>query len=822
MANLHLQIQRIEQICCFQLSCGNGQQLNVTIPYPKNLSIFYQDWQRTYLSYYKQYDNKTELRGRIVDSGTIETPTVDLHAKLVQTEAKLLSEFHNWLRGGELYEIRAEIAKFHNSSVNSEVTVDIFLTCNTLELERLPWEAWEIGAEFSISLAQIRFVRKPLNIHHGLKITKRHPGKVRILVILGDETGLNFEAEKKEIANFKKIADVTFIGWQPEISIQELKNKIKNAIEFHKGWDILFFAGHSNETNLTGGEIGIAPNTSLSISEISSALTTATNKGLQFALFNSCSGLSIANNLIDLGLRQVAVMREPIHNKVAEEFFLRFLKTLSEFKDVHEALILASQYFKQEKNLTYPSAYLIPSLFRHPDAPLFRLEPFGIKQRLKKIIPNYKEAVALVALLIASSPTLPIQNFFLEKRLWTQAVYRHATEQFPSQQEPEVVLLQIDNEFIRDKEKLTNYKPINYTSLSKLINKLRAKNADVIGIDYLLDLTQKERDGILAQSFQNAVNYSPQPTWLVFPRTKDKNDAWLYVLPKIASPNWSLQGEVKFRLGYMELLQSSKPSLEVQSSEPSLEGMHFIYLLTLAHQLQQLPNSPQPQLNSDKNFWEILDNHIKKQNLQQKTILKTGRTHPQGLTKISYLLQQMWLHPIVDFSIPPNQIYQRISASELIEDKNIPNNLQRKIVIVGAGGYREAGIEDGGDNFPLSSAVAYWRQQENNSSTVLTGSEAHAYMVHHLLNQRLVIPIPEIWMSLLAIFLGKYLLYLIQRFPNRKWVWLIILTLSTTIYGILSLQIYLSSIAILLPWFFPSLTVWLYVTPQILKRKAYE
>jgi CHASE2 domain-containing sensor protein len=817
MSNFHLQIQRIDQICNFQLSWGKGQQLNVTIPYPQSLNILYQDWQRTYLNYYKQYDDgsteRTEIRGRVANSGIIQTPNVDLHAKLVQAEAKLLSEFHKWLRSGELYEIRSAIANHHESSVNSSITINVFLTCNTLELERLPWEAWEIGQEFSLSLTKIRIVRKPLNIHHGLKIINRHPGKVRILVIWGDESGLDFAAEKKAIANFRKIADVTFIGWQPEINIQELKTQIKNAIESDSGWDILFFAGHSNETALTGGEIAIAHNVTLSISEIAPALTNAIAKGLQFALFNSCKGLSIANNLIDLGLSQVAIMREPIHNKVAEEFFLRFLKTLAEFKDVHEALISASQYLKQEKNITYPSTYLIPSLFRHPDAPLFRLEPFGIKQRLKKIIPNRKETVALLALLIASSPTLPIQNFLLEKRLWTQAVYRHATEQFPSQQEPQVVLLQIDNEFIREKEKLTNYKPINYTSLSKIINKLRAKNADVIGIDYLLDLTQNERDRILAESVQNAVNSTLQPTWFIFPRTKDKNGAWLYVLPKIASPNWSLQGEVKFHLGYMQLLQSSKPSLE---------GMHFIYLLTLTHQLQQLPNPPQPQLSSDKHFWEILENHIQKQNLQQQTILKAGRNHLQVLTKISYLLQQMWLHPIVDFSIPPNQIYQRISASELMEDKNIPNNLQQRIVIVGAGGYREAGIEDGGDNFPLPSAIEYWRQQENNLSTVLTGSEAHAYMVHHLLNQRLVIPIPEIWMAALAIFLGKYLLYLIQIFPNRKWVWLVILSLSTTIYGILSLQIYLSSIAILLPWFFPSLTVWLYVTPQLFKRKAHE
>ncbi|MBD2213049.1 CHASE2 domain-containing protein [Nostoc linckia FACHB-104] len=822
MPNLYLQIQRIDQICSFQLSWGQGQQLNVTIPYPQNLNFLYQDWQRAYLNYYKQYPDKTQLRGRVADSGIIKTPTVDLHAKLVQAEAKLLSEFHNWLRSRELYEIRSAIAtanprenkrNISQSSASDESKIDLFFTCNTPDLERLPWEAWEIGQEFSLSQTKIRFVRKPLNIHHGTKIIKRRPGRMKILLILGDETGLNFDSEKKALASFRNIADVTFIARQADTNIQDWKVKIKETIESKRGWDILFFIGHSQETDLTGGEIKIAPHTALSLSEIAPALSNAIANGLQFALFNSCNGLSIANNLTDLGLSQVAIMREPIHNEVAGEFFLRFLKALAELQDVHEALISVSQYLKQEKNLTYPSTYLIPSLFRHPDAPLFRLEPFGIKQRLKKIIPNRQEAVALLALLIASSPTLPIQNFLLEKRLWTQAVYRHATEQFPSQQEPQVVLLQIDNEFIREKEKLTNYKPINYASLSKIINRLRAKNADVIGIDYLLDLTQKERDRILAKSLENAVNSSLQPTWFVFPRTKDKNDAWLYVLPKIASPNWSLQGEIKFHSGYMQLLQSSKPSLE---------GMHFTYLLTLAHQLQQLPNPPQPQLSSDKHFWEILDDRIQQENLQKQTILKPGRTHPQILTKISYLLQQMWLHPIVDFSIPPNQIYQRISASELIEDKNIPNNLQQRIVIVGAGGYREAGIEDGGDNFPLPSAVAYWRQQENNSSSVLTGSEAHAYMVHHLLNQRLVIPIPDLLMAALAIFLGKYLLYLIQVFPNHKWVWLVILSLSTTIYGILSLQIYLSSIAILLPWFFPSLTVWLYVTPLLIKRKAHE
>lgn len=99
------------------------------------------------------------------------------------------------------------------------------------------------------------------------------------------------------------------MGWQPGQEIAELKAKISAAIADERGWDVLFFAGHSNETVLTGGELAIAPNVSLSISEITPQLLKAKQRGLQFALFNSCSGLTLANSLIDLGLSQVAVMR---------------------------------------------------------------------------------------------------------------------------------------------------------------------------------------------------------------------------------------------------------------------------------------------------------------------------------------------------------------------------------------------------------------------------------------------------------------------------------------------------------------------------------
>jgi CHASE2 domain-containing sensor protein len=817
MTDFYLQIQRIEQVCLFQLSWGNRQQLNVKVFYPENLTLLYKNWQRAYLNYYQN----TPLRGRVVDSGVMKTPSDDWHVKLIQAEAELLLEFHNWLRSAKLYEIRSAIANYHFSSVKSleKMAINIFLSCDSLELERLPWETWETSAEFALALDKIRIVRNPINIHHGVKKKKRTPEKARILVISGDETGLNFKAEKKAIGNLKAIANMTFVGWQPNKNIIELKTEIKDALICKNGWDILFFLGHSNESNLTGGEIGIAPKVSLSISEIAPALTVALSNGLEFALFNSCKGLSIANSLIDLGLSQVAVMREPIHNQVAEEFLLRFLQTLTEYQDVHEALISASQYLKLEKNLTYPSTYLIPSLFRHPDAQLFCLQPSIIKQNIKKIIPNRREAIALSSLLLMSL-LLPVQDILLAQRLRTQAIYRHATGKIAKQAEPQVVLLQIDNESIKQEDEITNSKPISHQYLAKIIDKLKAKNACVIGIDYLLDRNQKERDRILAESLQTAVT-STKPTWFVFPRTQDANGEWLYVLPKIASPNWSLQGEIEFLPGYMELLSESN-SQPSQDKPSNFGSTHFIYLLALSYQLQRLPNPPQPQFNSEVSFWQTLDTYLKKGELANQTILKSTRSHLHPLTQFSYALGQMWLHPIVDYSIPPNQVYKRIPAWQLLKNQDVPDSFEEKIVIVGAGGYREAGIDDGSDNLELPPAVEYWRSQQNYPSSVLTGSEAHAYMLHHLLNQRFVIPIPDFWMVVLAVLLSKYLVSLIQKNPHQRWQWLIILSLCTGIYGIASLQIYLSSVAILLPWFLPSLTIGLYITPELFRRKAHE
>ncbi|MEH2440697.1 CHASE2 domain-containing protein [Nostoc sp.] len=801
----NLKVQQFDQLCAFELSWGKSQQLGVTLAYPDDLNFKYQEWQRIYLRFYN-----TKLRGKVAEIGSFTAPPVDWHSQLVQAEAQLLSEFHHWLRSAELHEIRAKIAQ---STRNDEhPNVDVFLTCNPLDLARLPWEAWEIGTEFSSSSSKIRIVRTPINRRETTSYPNvRRSGKARVLVILGDETGLDFQAEKQAMIFLKSVATVEFIGWQPQESIPELKTNIVQAIASAPGWDILLFAGHSNETNLTGGEIAIAPNTALSISEIAQPLIIAKQRGLQFALFNSCNGLSIANKLIDLGLSQVAVMREPVHNQVAGEFLLEFIKALSEYQDVQESLITAAQHLKLENYLTYPSAYLIPSLFCHPEATLFRLQASGVKRFIQYWQPSRKEAIALTILLLMSL-LLPVQTFLLQWRVWVQAIYRDATNQsITSTNPPPVLLVKIDEDSIV-KAKIPDPKPIDYQYLASLINRLTADKAKVIGIDYLLSRHQPQSDRILAKSIQTAVS-SPNHTLFVFAATRNQNKKLLQPLPEIANFNWSLEGEIEFRPWYVPLL----PHDDFQT-----QPWNFANLLVLGQQLQQIPDRPQPKLDSKTDFFQQVGDFLPSNSKFHQTILQSPRSRLQLITALSYQLWQMWVHPIADFSIPPNQIYHTIPAWKVLENQTPPQDLQQQVVIIIPGGYDEAGIsKDGEDNFTgadLPPAIKYWQPNIN----VFTGGEYHAYMIHHLLTQRLVIPIPDLWLTGIGLLIGKILYLQQNRIQKYRWQWFLLMTILTGFYGIVSLELYISATAILLPWMLPSIGLWGYFAPNFYQLKNHE
>ena len=832
MINVYLKIQKVDETCLFELSWGKSQQINAQVTYPEIITSSYQEWQRFYRKFYS-----SQMRGKVINQGVVAPPVTDWRTKLVQSEAKLLSEFDQWLRSSKLFEIRSKIVflskefekdKFEEDKLEEDKNkkykpkrksiTNIFISCNDLELARLPWEAWEIGTEFATD--KIRIVRQPINIIQSTSepVISR---KARVLAILGDDTNLNFETEKTALQSLNKIVDIKFIGWKPGKYINELKQEIITALTLDKGWDILFFAGHSNETYLTGGEIAVAPNTCLYLSELETHLSIAKQKGLQVAIFNSCSGLSIANKLIDLGISQVAIMREPIHNLVATDFIVKFSQALAEYKDVHECLLAASQYLKVEKNLTYPSSYLVPSLFCHPAAPFFRIKPFGIRHQIKQWFPKRREVLTIGTLVIISCLP-PLQDALRDWRIGVQSAYRQVTQQIPSQTSPPpILLIHVDEKSLNDAE--TNaykFNPIDRRYLAKIIDKLTLVNAKVVGIDYLLDRVTDE-DKILAGSIRNSLQKNN--TLFVFGSILNYQEQEQGVRDSIANLNQVLQGYVDKIPGHISLLNVNDNCTNI---------CPFTYVLALTYsfckeELTKEFNEEKVARLQSSNHGELRAKLINIINSDREISSQTkylNKLRLNQLTTYSENFGQTWLYPIIDFSIPPEQVYQVISANDFLKKDNSSferEKLQQQIVLIGAGGYEDAGLSPNEpDNFPIPKGVAYWRLQNpaNNYIPTITGVEINAYMIHHLLKQHLIYPIPNLWMIGIAILIGKgtQMLLAKQQFSRRDRLVLFSYFAGGNIaFALSAIQLYIWG-NILLPLFLPSAVFWFYV---LTKRK---
>ena len=851
---LALTIQRIQSVCLFDLTWGQGQRCTVETPWPAHLTPLYDTWQRAYLRFYQTLDQAIvrpphprhadltagnaanqapgtaptpaprdaasalppaapaadHLRGRSLGGGAVKPTTVDWHERLVSAEAQLQQALQQWWRSGDLFPIRTAIAAVQAD--HPEHPVDLLLTCTPLAVARLPWEQWAESPEFQRQ-APLRIVRSPANIQAPQAIAKTR-AKPRILVILGDNTGLDIHADWQAIQVLQRRADIQVTGWQPGQATVDLKAQICAAIAAPQGWDLLLFAGHSNETTHTGGSISIAPNLALSMQELTPHLQTARHHGLQFALFNSCNGLNLAESLINLGFSQVAIMREPIHNAVAQVFIETFMTALAADQNVHAALLTACDRLRTCHNVTFPATASIPSLFRHPQAELYALPRSTWRDRGRNLRPKLTELVALAGLVILSWQ-VPVQTWLLNQRLYLQALYRDVTPAVlapdsVSSHSPALLLVQIDNASLVE-DGISDPNPMDRTYLARLVQQAADLGVTVVGVDYLLDRPQDAADPVFADTLARVTQ---QNTWTILGASRDDQGVWLMPTPAISAGDyWS--GDIRL------WLEGRYLTLIFQPDTP----LPFSQAIALAHREAQAlagDSSTTTTLRDRLGGLSYLD----QQHLVQTTLTPAAANH--RVTEAAYNLRQLWLHPMTDFSVPPAEIYDRISAWEFLrlDGDRFAQDYGQTTVIIMPAGYEEAGTGTGADLFPLPNATRYWRRRQSppDPRWLMPGVEIHAYGVHQFLHNRLVVPIPDLWLIGLAIVVGKGLAiagfmsagapFKLREQPSRFGLAppmrsALYLSLGLLAYGGLSAQIFLS-VGLLLPWLLPSLTLVVY------------
>ncbi|NET52203.1 MAG: CHASE2 domain-containing protein, partial [Merismopedia sp. SIO2A8] len=368
-----------------------------------------------------------------------------------------------------------------------------------------------------------------------------------------------------------------------------------------------------------------------------------------------------------------------------------------------------------------------------------------------------------------------------------------------------VYLIAIDQKSLK-KAQIETYEvdPISREYLAKMVQKLSNSNAGVVGLNYSLNGSSSD-DQLLNTSFINAINQ--QVTWFVFVSHQYEPDVTIEVTDRIASPQWKLQGEGSYKpYPFWEVIIPKNDSC--QANEYS--SCSFAYMLALARQLRNnnalSVNLPRPQIEDDsKTFQSKLLRYSNQKNTQGKNI-----------TFLKERYTSLGFKQIIDFSIPPDQIYKNIAAWQFLQlpsDSPELQELDDKVVIIAPGGYQRAK-----DNYHIPLAINnYWRRNrdiQKINRKWFTSGEAHAYMTHHLLSEHIVILIPPLLLIATAAFLGKTTNLILHKQylkPSKYLTRLVIgLILSTTAYGVVGLQAYIW-FSVLFTWFLPSATFCFFV-----------
>lgn len=276
----------------------------------------------------------------------------------VLTDGFYLSDrTHHWLNEDAFRPIREKLLE----QLNPQDTTPILLQTNDPLLQRLPW--YELHFFERYRQAEVGICAPE---YQQVSYAGTRSKRVRILAVFGNGKGLDIQTDRSLLEQLG--ADIHFLE-EPD------RERFNRCLWDEKGWDILFFAGHSQSRGQKNGqsdrtckegsgEIFLNAQDKLTIPQLKHALKKAIDRGLNTAIFNSCDGLGLAADLSDLHIPQVLVMREPVPDRVAHAFLQGFLTAFSAGQPFYTAVREAREKL-QGLETQFPCATWLPVIVQN-------------------------------------------------------------------------------------------------------------------------------------------------------------------------------------------------------------------------------------------------------------------------------------------------------------------------------------------------------------------------------------------------------------------------------------------------------------------------
>ena len=328
----------------------NPMQFTGSLPAAPELEALYQRWRMLYEALYSNMGWRSSTR-----SLAFEVDEDDL-THISQTEFHQLCQdlqtaLNRWLNVEAFRHIDRQL----RTQLKPTAHIRFIIVANDTTLLRLPWCLWSFLDDYpkaEIALSVPEYLR-------SMKTATTKPRrKVKILAILGNHEGIDVASDQQMLQQLPG-AELKFLV-EPNASTL-------NQQLWEPGWDVLFFAGHSSsQGNRQGtGSIAVNATESLTIAQLKFALRTAIAHGLKLAIFNSCDGLGLARDLADLHLPQVIVMREPVPDRVAQEFLKHFLTAFAGGASLYASVRKAREKL-QALETDFPCATWLPVICQNP------------------------------------------------------------------------------------------------------------------------------------------------------------------------------------------------------------------------------------------------------------------------------------------------------------------------------------------------------------------------------------------------------------------------------------------------------------------------
>ncbi|MBF2017778.1 MAG: substrate-binding domain-containing protein [Rivularia sp. T60_A2020_040] len=352
MAIVKLKIRESKQ--GFQVDL-TAQQLNIEaegfLPVlPAELESSFNNWQLAY----RQID---AVRSYIAPSpGMRITPKTVTKYSSTDCVKSVKESLNQWLNSGDSrwLPVRDKLIAIAQELLHTNEEVRVIIDAKDVNLRRLPWQEWNLFEE--------HYPQVEIALNAGKSTSRKisnilpTSSKIRVLVTVGRSDGINTKDDLQVIKELEKHGAEVICLMQPN------RQELCNALWDEQGYHIFIFTGHSgSREDGCIGWIELNDNDSLSIEEFKEALKQAIDRGLQLAIFNSCDGLGLANQLAELCLPRCIVMREPVPDRVAVEFLKYFFTEFTRNQSLSQALNKARKRL-EHFNLDYPGAIWLPTI----------------------------------------------------------------------------------------------------------------------------------------------------------------------------------------------------------------------------------------------------------------------------------------------------------------------------------------------------------------------------------------------------------------------------------------------------------------------------